>query len=136
MSYIIRNLATKELIRRTDSPLRSDGKLPADLDPSVEVLVEVLETQPNYDKATHKLLPADREEPGAADEPINLIHGWSIVPLNAEELAALAADAAAKTERQEIRAIMADLKAGTGTNGERISRIEKALHRLLKDTLR
>lgn len=136
MSYIIRNKATKEIIRRTDSPLRTDGKLPADLDPSVEVLVEVPEVQPAYDKATHKLIPADREEAGAVDEPINLIHGWQIVPLTADELAAIAAEAAAKTERQEIRAIMAALKAGTGTNGERIARIEKALHRLLKDTLR
>ena len=61
---------------------------------------------------------------------------WVVRNLTQAELDAATQAAADKAERQQIKAMMANLKAGTGTNGERITRIEKALHRLLKDTLR
>lgn len=49
--------------------------------------------------------------------------------------ARVSAAPAVSAERQQIKALMADIKAGTGTNAERLARIEKALHRLLKDSL-
>lgn len=64
------------------------------------------------------------------------LEGWVRTATPPEVLEAGATLAADKAERQQIKALMADLKAGTGTNGERITRIEKALHRLLKDSLR
>lgn len=73
-----------------------------------------------------------------SDSVINRLksEGWTIVPTPPEVVADETARAADKAERQQIKALMADLKDGKGTNAERLARIEKALHRLLKDSLR
>lgn len=133
--FIIRNKNTKEVIRKSDTPLRTDGKLPADMDPDIELLAEVWEREPSYTKTTHKLEQAIREA-AAADEPIKLIYGWAIVPLTQEELDFAVEQANLRGERQQVKALMAALKAGTGTAGERITRVEKGLHLLLKENLR
>ncbi len=128
---ILRHKITKEIVTRSNW---DDGYIPeaAGRD-DCEIVRIVQGDKPAFDHATQKLVGQDTETPG---DPIILTQGWTVVNLTAEELAAIAAEAAAKTERQQIKALMADIKAGTGTNGERIARIEKALHRLLKDTLR
>lgn len=40
------------------------------------------------------------------------------------------------TERDGIRALLAELRDGTGTNAERIRRLERVAIRLIKDALR
>jgi hypothetical protein len=104
--FIIRDKVTKEIIRRSASPLRSDNKLPADLDSNVEVLEEVRESQPEYDQATHKLALAQREEVRAKDEPIKLIYSWEILPLTSEDLIAQRRMVYPSAESYQVRAWM------------------------------
>lgn len=129
--YIIRNKSTKEIIRRSATPVRADGKLPADLDSDVEVLIETTETPPSYDAATQKVVPAVREEPGLADEPVKLINGWQVVSLTAEELADIKGQADDLAERTAVKAMISKLKDGTATTAE----MKRALAYLLKRNL-
>lgn len=129
--YIIRNKTTKEVIRRSPTPIRADGKLPADLDRDVEVLIETTEPQPSYDAATQKLVPAVREEAGRPGEPTNLINGWSVAALSAAELVDLKARDDDRTERTAVKAMITKLKDGTATTAE----MKRALAYLLKHSL-
>ena len=63
-------------------------------------------------------------------------HGWEVVDLSAEEMAERDAEDAATTERQQIRAVIQDLKDGTGTQLQRLVRCERVPVRLIKDYIR
>lgn len=104
-------------------------------DPSLGTVVQTLVplvklAPPAYNKASQKVVPrlewfADRVE-----------RRWDVVALNQTELDAIQAEAADNAERQAVKALIADIKAGIGTNAERINRLEKAVRRLLKEVLR
>lgn len=86
--------------------------------------------QPVYNKATHKATPRLEWFPDRVERQ------WDVVALSQAELDAIQAEAADKAERQAVKALIADIKAGIGTNAERINRLEKAVRRLLKEVLR
>lgn len=133
-SVIIRDKATKAVIRTSPSPLRADGKIPVDLDPSLEVLDVIDDPQPPFDSATQKLVPSITEQPPAsAGFPARLINGWTIISLTQSELDAKAASAASATERDQTKAFVAALRSGQGTQLERLQRVEKACARLILD---
>lgn len=95
-------------------------------EPNVVPLLEVQAVQPvsgvDYDPATHRL---ERSTP-AVDVPNNIhLHGWVIVARSQEDLDNQA-------EREQAKAKYDDLKAGVGTQGERLVRVEKVAAHLLK----
>jgi hypothetical protein len=72
----------------------------------------------------------------AASEVAEWANGqWTVRSLTAEEQAAKDAAAAEATARQAAKAMLADLKAGTGTQAERLARLEKVAHYIAKRML-
>lgn len=134
---IIRDKTTKAVIRTSPTPIRLDGKIPLDLDPALE-LVDVVDPpiQPAYNAATHKLVVSTAEQASVGGLPIKLVTTWNIVALTQAELDARAAAAADETERQQLKTIVAALKAGTGTTAERLARCERALAKIIPDLYR
>lgn len=131
---IVRDKTSKAVIRISPEPIRLDGKIPLDLDPALE-LVDVIDppAQPAFNPATQKVVPVSSEQAGAAGFPIRLINDWQVVSLTQAELDAKAALTLSEQERQQAKAIVADLKNGTGTTVERLQRCEKALARIIPD---
>lgn len=102
----------------------ADGSEIVGLNPDVVPLLEVQEAQPNYNPSTHKLQAAAP----VVDVPNNThTHGWDVVALTAEEIAAI-------TEREAAKAVYQDLKNHVGTQTERLIRCENVLAYILKDT--
>lgn len=124
--YIIRNKTTKEVIRKSKTPISIDGEI-KDLDPNLEVLEVIQNDRPTYNPETSKLERTETEQGG------QIIIDWNIVDLSAEELQAIQDQKDAEAERQQAKAIYLDLKKGVGTAGERLTRVEKVLARLLRD---
>ena len=117
-------ISDNTLIRRNEKWPRRDGGEITGLDPDIALLLEVLEPQPAYDTNTQRL---QRSE-AVVDIPGNTITtGWQVVAIPQEEL-----DDAA--ELAQIKAVYLALKNGTGTQLERLVRVERVLARLLKDT--
>lgn len=114
-------------IASAQTPLKYEGKLRIETDAGIIANLKRKGWQdapkPTYNAATQH-----------APEWVN--GSWVVRDLTQAELDANTQAAADKSERQQVKALMADIKAGTGTNAERLARIEKAVHRLLKDTLR
>lgn len=73
---------------------------------------------PAFNPATHKPPQWDGKQ-------------WVSVAFTAGELQAIAAAAADATERDQVRTILAALRAGTGTQGERITRLERVVAHLV-----
>lgn len=134
---IIRNKTTKAVIRISETPIRADGKIPADLDPAVE-LVDIVDppAQPAFNPATQKVVSTTSEQAGAVGFPIRLVYDWSVVALSQAELDAKAAESSAANERDQLKAVVSALRDGTGTTGERVARVEKACARLITDTFK
>ena len=102
---------------------RGDGGEIVGLDPAITLLLHVQAADPAFDPATHRLV----QGAGVFDEAANtLTFTRTAVAIPQEEL-----DDA--TELTQIRAVYLDLKNGVGTAGERITRVEKVLARMLKD---
>lgn len=134
---LIRNKATKEVLRTSDGPLRADGRVPEDLDASLEVVEVTTEELPQIDPETQKLERYEPELPPIAPgHPIRWMRGWKVVALTSAELAERQARAADAQDRQQIKAIVTDLQNGTGTTAQRLARVERALVRLIKDVYR
>jgi hypothetical protein len=82
-----------------------------------------------YDPATQRI---ERELTATTD-------GWQVIDLAPGEIAELAAkqteSASDAVELLAVRSILLDLKNGTGTAGERITRVERVLFAIAKRTL-
>ena len=137
-SYIVRDKATKAILRTSSGPLTIDGKVPTGLDPAIEVLVVRDQTAPpEFDAATQKSVHSETEvAPVSAGFPRQILRGWTVTALTQAEIDARTAETANQTERTALKALVADLVAGTGTVAQRQARCERALARLIMDIYR
>lgn len=134
---IIRDKTTKVVLRISPTPIRDDGKIPLDLNPAQE-LVDVIEppAKPAFNPATQKVVASTAEQASAGGFPIKLITTWSVVALSQAELDANTASTADDAERQQLKALVAAFKAGSGTQIERLARTERALAKIIPDIYR
>lgn len=90
----------------------------AEGDPRAEDYVQI-PSAPEFNPATHN--------------PPKFVNGVFVPqPKTADELAAIAAAAADAEETRQLKLVVAALKAGTGTAGERITRLERVCVHLIK----
>lgn len=135
---IIRDKNTKVVIRMSPTAIRADGKIPTDLDPSLE-LVDVMDmpAKPVFNPATHEVVSISSEQPGAPGFPLRLIYDWQVVALTQAERDIKAADAADEAERQQLRALVGELKnPGAKTTAQRLITVERVLARIIPDIYR
>ncbi len=102
----------------------ADNFVPAEVLHKFDWRIIVLQPDPAFDPATHKLQGFDY-----VVNPSDVEATKTVVPLTADELEALADEA----ERVIARSFYDDLKAGVGTNAQRLTRVELVAARLLKD---
>ena len=102
---------------------RADGAEITSLDPDLIPLLEVNEDQPIFDPVTHYLT---RSEPVVDVAANTHTHGWTILPRSQEDLDN-------EAEREIAKAQYADLMAGTGTQLERLVRVERVAAYMLKN---
>ena len=102
---------------------RADGGKIVRLDPDLVPLLEVDGTQPAYDTATQRL---QRSTPVADVAGNTHTHGWEVV---ARDQADIDNDA----ELVVVKALYLDLKNHVGTTGERATRLENVVARIMKD---
>lgn len=134
---ITRHKITKVIIAEHRTPVRADGLVPEDLDPALELVEVSQEAPPAYNAGTHALERTETELPPLSERhPIRLVRGWRAVALTAEQLAAIAQRAADETERTQLRALVSDLRSGTGTAAQRQVRLERCVARLIIDSYR
>jgi hypothetical protein len=88
--------------------------------PDLVLAAEVVAERPEYDSATHKLVRIENELIG------NEYHmGRSeVVPLTQAELDELAEQTAQQAEEDQARQVYQALRDGTGTQAERLRRVE------------
>ena len=116
-------ISDNEIVKHNQKWPRADGGAIVDLNPDIALLLEVEGTQPAYDPLTHRLI---RSAP-VIDIPGNThTHGWTTEALSQEEIDNAAELAAAK-------ALYLDLKNHVGTTGERATRLENVVARIMKD---
>lgn len=121
--WSIVRISTQEIIKTNQKWPRADGSEIVGLSADIVPLLIVNEAQPVYDPDTHKLERAA----GVIDIPNNThTFGWNVVALSQGELND-------KTELAAIKAAYTALKNGTGTQLERLVRVEQVLSRVLKD---
>ena len=116
-------ISNSEIVKHNQKWPRADGGPIVNLNPDIALLLEVEGTQPAYDPATHRLA---RTAP-VIDIPGNThTHGWTTEALSQAEIDDAAELAAAK-------ALYLDLKNHVGTTGERATRLENVVARIMKD---
>lgn len=136
---LVRDKITKVVLRQSDTPFSIDGKIPAGLDPSLEV-VQVTDppAQPAFNPATQKIVPTSSEQaPIGPGFPIRLVSDWQVVSLTQAEIDAKAALAADEQERQQLKTLVAELKTpGAKTTVQRLATCERALAKIIPDIYR
>jgi hypothetical protein len=120
--WSVYRVSTGEIVKHNTRWPRADGGAIVGQDPDLVPLREVEAAQPAYNPATHKLERAEAVTDVAANTHT---HGWNVVALSAAELADLAETAQAKANYQL-------LLAGSGTQLERLVRVERVCAHLLK----
>ena len=116
-------ISDNEIVKHNQKWPRADGGPIVDLNPDIALLLEVEGTQPAFDPLTHRLI---RSAP-VIDIPGNThTHGWTTEALSQAEIDDAAELAAAK-------ALYLDLKNHVGTTGERATRLENVVARIMKD---
>lgn len=126
--YIVRYKDTKEIIRKSETPISLTGDVQG-LDPNIEIIQEVILAAPAFDPTTEKAQAISSEKDGV------LTHSYEVVPLSADDLAAIKTIQARAEARQRalkniitlkddpIGSILYDLAVSRGeiVNGEIIS---------------
>ena len=102
---------------------RADGGEIVRLDADLIPLLEVEEAQPTFDPALERL---ERTAPVVDVAANTHTHGWAVVPRDQ-------ADIDADAELVVIKALYLDLKNHVGTSGERATRLENVVARIMKD---
>jgi len=116
-------ISDNEIVKHNQKWPRADGEPIVDLNPDIALLLEVEGAQPGFDPLTHRLI---RSAP-VIDIPGNThTHGWTTEALSQAEIDDAAELAAAK-------ALYLDLKNHVGTTGERATRLENVVARIMKD---
>lgn len=121
--WAVYKISTTEIVKHNSPWPRADGQPIVDLDPDLVPLLEVEEAQPAYDPNTQRL---ERSTPVVDVAANTHTHGWNVVALSQAELDAIAEREAAKAQYQA-------LIAHTGTDAQRMNRVENVLAYLLKD---
>ena len=116
-------ISDNEIVKHNQKWPRADGGPIVDLNPDIALLLEVEGTQPAYDPLTHRLI---RSAPVIDILGNTHTHGWTTEALSQEEIDNAAELAAAK-------ALYLDLKNHVGTTGERATRLENVVARIMKD---
>lgn len=130
MFYII-NKTTGDVVKKSDTPFNIDESVQPP-DPFMQLKILRNETKPAFNAATEKLVITHTDDLQAFTRTFHFVKQ----PLTAEEIALKAEADAAEVTRLQIKAVYLDLKNGTGTAGERLVRIEKALAWLLRQPLK
>ena len=116
-------ISDNEIVKHNQKWPRADGGAIVDLNPDIALLLEVEGAQPGFDPLTHRLA---RTAP-VIDIPGNThTHGWTTEALSQAEI-----DDAA--ELAQAKALYLDLKNHIGTTGERATRLENVVARIMKD---
>lgn len=121
--WALYRVSTQEIVRHNHRWPRADGRQIVNLDPDLVPLMEVDEPQPAYDPSTQTL---QRSAPVVDVAANTHTHGWTVVSLSQEEIDAIA-------EREQAKQIYQALKAHTGSNEQRLTRLENVVAYLLKD---
>jgi hypothetical protein len=116
-------ISTAEIEKHNRPWPRHDGGEIVNLSPDIVPLLEVQAPQPAFDPALQRLT---RSDPVVDVEANTHTHGWTVVQIPQEELDDIA-------EREQAKAVYQDLKDGTGTQLQRLVRVEKVCAYLLKD---
>lgn len=116
-------ISTGEVFKRREKWPNRKGQEIAGLDSDIALLLEVEAQQPDYDPDTQRL---QRTEPVIDISGNTITTGWEVVDIPQDEQ-----DNAA--ELKQVRAVYKDLKNGTGTQAQRLVRVERVLARLIKD---
>lgn len=109
---------------------RHDGEAMEGLSPNLVPLLMVYAAAPAYDAATQKLDPPTWTVDVANN---TYTRTWSIVALSQAELDDIAERDSHNSVEGQAKSAYTALKNGTGTNEERIQRIENILSWFLKD---
>ena len=112
-----------DIIKHNMAWPRADGAEIVDLNPDLVPLLEVKGAQPAYDPAIERL---QRSTPVVDVAGNTHTHGWEVVAIPQGEL-----DDAA--ELVVVKALYLDLKNHVGTTGERATRLENVVARIMKD---
>ena len=121
--WAIWSIGGAEIVKHNETWPRADGEAIENLDPDLVPLLEVEGAQPAYDPLTHRLI---RSAPVINIPGNTHTHGWTTEALSQAEIDDAAELAAAK-------ALYLDLKNHVGTTGERATRLENVVARIMKD---
>ena len=102
---------------------RADGAEIVGLNPDLVPLLEVEGAEPVYDPAIERL---QRSTPVVDVAGNTHTHGWEVVALSQTEIDDIA-------ELVVVKALYLDLKNHVGTTGERATRLENVVARMMKD---
>jgi len=127
--WAVYNTTSSELVKRNQRWPRADGMEIESLNSDLIPLLEVSTTKPVFDPATEKVVVA---EPVIDETNNTLTQAWQIAPFTQQEQDEYADRQANKIEIDGIKSVYQDLKNGTGTAGDRISRVESVLAFMLK----
>lgn len=121
--WALYRVSTQEIVAHNKRWPRKDGQPVERLDPDYVPLLEVDEARPAYDPDTQRL----QRTPPAVDVDANThTHGWEVVALSQEEIDAI-------QEREQAKQVYQALKAHTGSDNQRLTRLENVVAYLLKD---
>lgn len=130
MYYII-NKETRELIRKSQTPFNVDETVQPEL-PQFQLKRVDDDTVPTYNAATHKVVRSFVDD----DEAATRTFYWEVVPLTQAEIDAYIQQQEDATVRQQIKDNYLALKNGTGTQAERLRRVEIGLAFVVREIAR
>lgn len=127
-TWFFYNTDTQERGKRRSWPNPDGSEIP-NLPNNIVPLLRVINSKPSYDPNSEGL--SRSTEVDVANNTYT--YSWNVVTLTAEE----AIEAAETQQRNDfdtqISSIILNLRNGTGTNAQRLARVEKAVAYILKD---
>ena len=121
--WAVWSISGAEIVKHNEEWPRADGEAIEGLNPDLVPLLEVEGAQPAYDPAIERL---QRSTPVVDVAGNTHTHGWEVVARDQ-------ADIDNEAELVVIKALYLDLKNHVGTSGERATRLENVVARIMKD---
>ncbi len=129
--YYIVNKQTRELVRTSQTPVNVDENV-NEWGDFIQLKRVDDDTQPAFNAATQKLNRISTDDDVAHTRTFS----FAVVSLTQPELDAIAERTASEATRQQIKPVYTALQNGTGTAGERLARIERAVAYLLRNEVK
>lgn len=130
MYYII-NKTTRALIRQSQTPFNIDENVQPP-DPAIQLKRIDDDTMPALNPATQKIVRQFTDDDTAFTRTFHNV----VTAMTDAEITAYAEAQQAETTRLQIRAAYIALTNGTGTNVERLQRLERAVAWLLRQVVK